>query len=395
MPKIPKPLSDMEIRSLKPKDKIYKKCDGRGLYVFINPDGRKYFALEYKSPIDKKIKRINLGDYPRYTLAMARDERFKIEQKIRGGIDVKAKAKKDERANFKMIAQKWLDVKSASVTKQTLSRDIRLLETHIYPYFENLDIRDISVDDVIDVLKRVEGKGLLDGTRRLYSFLNQIWQSAYNITQNNIIATVNYKLTFKKPKENNYATLIKKADIKALWQGCDEYNGDVRTKYALKLAILTALRPFNIRSMRWEYIDFEREIIKIPATDMKMRDEFTLPLSKQAVNLLREYQGLRLSKIYLFSALQSEDRYMSENTLNVALRRMGFSKDEIVSHGFRAMFSTICNEYIDEHGINFDIIEKCLAHKGNNKIRNTYNHAGNLTQMRKLMQWWADFLDSL
>lgn len=395
MPKIPKPLSDMEIRALKPKDKIYKKCDGRGLYVFINPDGRKYFALEYKSPIDKKIKRINLGDYPRYTLAMARDERFKIEQKIRGGIDVKAKAKKDERANFKMIAQKWIDVKSASVTKQTLSRDIRLLETHIYPYFENLDIRDISVDDVIDVLKRVEGKGLLDGTRRLYSFLNQIWQSAYNITQNNIIATVNYKLTFKKPKENNYATLTKKTDIKALWQGCDEYNGDVRTKYALKLAILTALRPFNIRSMRWEYIDFEREIIKIPATDMKMRDEFTLPLSKQAVNLLIEYQGLRLGKIYLFSALQSDDRYMSENTLNVALRRMGFSKDEIVSHGFRAMFSTICNEYIDEHGLNFDIIEKCLAHKGNNKIRNTYNHAGNLTQMRKLMQWWADFLDKL
>lgn len=395
MPKIPKPLSDMEIRALKPKDKIYKKCDGRGLYVFINPDGRKYFALEYKSPIDQKIKRINLGDYPRYTLAMARDERFKIEQKIRGGVDVKAKAKKDERANFKMIAQKWLDVKSASVTKQTLSRDIRLLETHIYPYFENLDIRDISVDDVIDVLKRVEGKGLLDGTRRLYSFLNQIWQSAYNITQNNIIATVNYKLTFKKPKENNYATLTKKVDIKALWQGCDEYSGDVRTKYALKLAILTALRPFNIRSMRWEYIDFDREILKIPATDMKMRDEFTLPLSKQAVNLLREYQGLRLSKIYLFNALQSDDRYMSENTLNVALRRMGFSKDEIVSHGFRAMFSTICNEYIDEHGINFDIIEKCLAHKGNNKIRNTYNHAGNLTQMRKLMQWWADFLDKL
>lgn len=128
---------------------------------------------------------------------------------------------------------------------------------------------------------------------------------------------------------------------------------------------------------------------------MKMREEFTLPLSKQAVNLLREYQGLRLSKIYLFSALQSEDRYMSENTLNVALRRMGFSKDEIVSHGFRAMFSTICNEYIDEHGLNFDIIEKCLSHKGSNKIRNTYNHAGNLTQMRKLMQWWADFLDKL
>jgi DNA integration/recombination/inversion protein len=395
MPKIPKPLSDMEIRALKPKDKIYKKCDGRGLYVFINPDGRKYFALEYKSPIDQKIKRINLGDYPRYTLAMARDERFKMEQKIRDGIDIKIKTKRDEEANFKVIAQKWLDIKSTSVSQDTIEKSTRRLERYIYPYFENLDIRDIRVDDVIGVLKKVEEAGALETTKRVYSLLNQIWKSAYNIAPSNIIANINYKFTFKKAKDRNFATLTKKADIKALWQGCDEYNGDVRTKYALKLAILTALRPFNIRSMRWEYIDFEREILKIPAADMKTRDEFTLPLSKQAVNLLREYQGLRLGKIYLFSALQSEDRYMSENTLNVALRRMGFSKDEIVSHGFRAMFSTICNEYIDEHGINFDIIEKCLAHKGNNKIRNTYNHAGNLTQMRKLMQWWADFLDKL
>lgn len=395
MPKIPKPLSDMEIRALKPKDKIYKKCDGRGLYVFINPDGRKYFALEYKSPIDQKIKRINLGDYPRYTLAMARDERFKMDQKIRDGIDIKIKTKRDEEANFKAIAQKWLDIKSTSVSQDTIEKSARRLERYIYPYFENLDIRDISVDDVIGVLKKVEEAGALETTKRVYSLLNQIWKSAYNIAPSNIIANINYKFTFKKAKDRNFATLTKKADIKALWQGCDEYNGDVRTKYALKLAILTALRPFNIRSMRWEYIDFEREIIKIPATDMKMRDEFTLPLSKQAANLLREYQGLRLGKIYLFSSLQSEDRYMSENTLNVALRRMGFSKDEIVSHGFRAMFSTICNEYIDEHGLNFDIIEKCLAHKGNNKIRNTYNHAGNLTQMRKLMQWWADFLDKL
>ena len=395
MPKIPKPLTDMEIRSLKAKDKIYKKSDGKGLYIFINPDGRKYFAIEYKSPIDKKIKRINLGDYPKFTLAMARDERFKIEQKTREGIDVKATAQKDEQANFKAIAQKWINIKSASVAKQTITRDIRLLEAHIYPYFGELDIRCISVDDVIVVLKRVENSGLLDNTRRLYSFLNQIWQSAYNITPNNIIASINYKFTFKKAKEKNYATLTRKSDIKALWQSCDEYKGDIRTKYALKLAILTALRPFNIRSMRWDYIDFDREIIKIPADDMKMRAEFTLPLSRQAMEILTEFKRLNLGEIYLFTSLQSKDRYMSENTLNVALRRMGFSKDEIVSHGFRAMFSTICNEYIDEHGLNFDIIEKCLAHKGTNKIRNTYNHAGNLTQMRKLMQWWADFLDSL
>ena len=289
MPKIPKPLSDMEIRALKPKDRIYKKCDGRGLYVFINPDGRKYFALEYKSPIDQKIKRINLGEYPKFTLAMARDERFKLEQKLRDGIDIKFKRQKDERANFKNIADKWLNIKSSSVTRNTLNRDIRLLEMYIYPYFENQDIRDIKDDDVIAALKRIEEKGALEATKRAFSLLNQIWQSAYNVTQNNIIASINYKFTFKKAKEKNYATLTKKIDIKALWQGCDEYSGDVRTKYALKLAILTALRPFNIRSMRWEYIDFERELIKIPANDMKMGAEFILPLSTQAIRLLKEF----------------------------------------------------------------------------------------------------------
>ena len=210
MPKIPKPLSDMEIRALKPKDKIYKKCDGKGLYIFVNPDGRKYFALEYKSPIDQKIKRINLGEYPKFTLAMARDERFKLEQKIRDGIDIKSKRQKDERANFKNIAEKWLNIKSSSVAQNTLNRDIRLLEMYIYPYFENQDIRDIKVDDVIAALKRIEAKGALEATKRAFSLLNQIWQSAYNVTQNNIIASINYKFTFKKAKEKTMQRLPKR-----------------------------------------------------------------------------------------------------------------------------------------------------------------------------------------
>ncbi|MEH1010909.1 hypothetical protein QM027_09480 [Campylobacter concisus] len=185
-----------------------------------------------------------------------------MDQKIRDGIDIKIKTKRDEEANFKVIAQKWLDIKSTSVSQDTIEKSTRRLERYIYPYFENLDIRDIRVDDVIGVLKKVEEAGALETTKRVYSLLNQIWKSAYNIAPSNIIANINYKFTFKKAKDRNFATLTKKADIKALWQGCDEYNGDVRTKYALKLAILTALRPFNIRSMRWEYIDFEREIIK-------------------------------------------------------------------------------------------------------------------------------------
>ena len=395
MPKIPIPLTDREIRGLKPKDKIYKKCDGRGLYIFVDPSGRKYFALEYKNPADNKIKRLNLGDFPEFSLAMAREERFKLEQKVRDGIDVKRESEINEQANFKKLAQRWLEIKAASVEPNTLYRDKRLLEMYAYPFFENRSITDITVTDVIEILKKIEAKGSLEMMKRLYSLLNQIWQSAYYIAPHNVIASINYRFTFKKVREKNYATLTKNADIKALWQSIDEYSGDVRTKYALKFAVLTALRPFNVRSAKWEYVDFDEGVINIPAGDMKMREAFTLPLSRQALELLKEYKGYNLDQIYLFGSLYGSARYMSENTLNVALRRMGFSKDEIVSHGFRAMFSTVCNENIDTHGLNFDIIEKCLAHKGTDKIRAAYNRAQNLAQMRAMMQWWADYLDNL
>ena len=135
MPKIPTPLTDREIRALKPKDKIYKKCDGRGLYIFVDPSGRKYFALEYKSPADNKIKRLNLGDFPEFSFAMAREERFKLKQKVRDGIDIKRESEINEQANFKKLAQRWLEIKAASVEPNTLYRDKRLLEMYVYPFF--------------------------------------------------------------------------------------------------------------------------------------------------------------------------------------------------------------------------------------------------------------------
>ncbi|WXG20535.1 hypothetical protein VBZ67_09485 [Campylobacter concisus] len=167
-----------------------------------------------------------------------------MDQKIRDGIDIKIKTKRDEEANFKVIAQKWLDIKSTSVSQDTIEKSTRRLERYIYPYFENLDIRDIRVDDVIGVLKKVEEAGALETTKRVYSLLNQIWKSAYNIAPSNIIANINYKFTFKKAKDRNFATLTKKADIKALWQGCDEYNGDDANKIRPKASDTHSAPPF-------------------------------------------------------------------------------------------------------------------------------------------------------
>lgn len=173
------------------------------------------------------------------------------------------------------------------------------------------------------------------------------------------------------------------------------YNGDIRTRYALKLSILTALRPMNVRMLKWGQVDLNNEVLKIEAKAMKTRNEFILPLAKQTVELLREFREFNFIGDYVFSSAHTSKRPMSENTVNFALRRMGYAKDEIVAHGFRAMFSTICNENIQNHGLNFDIIEKCLAHKDKNKIRSAYNRALNLKEMKKLMQWWADWLEKL
>ncbi|MGP1579428.1 MAG: tyrosine-type recombinase/integrase [Wolinella sp.] len=395
MPKIPKPLTELEIKNLKPKEKSYKKCDGRGLYLFVEPSGRKYFALEYKSPADGKIKRMNLGDYPRFSLALARDERFKMEQKIRAGIDPKQEKLSDSRANFLTVAMRFLDLKAHRVAKSTLKRDKRLLELYILPHFAKRDITRITIVEVIEMLKKVEKNGELETLKRLYVLLNQIWKSAYFLTQNNIIASIDYSFTFKRAKKHNYPTLTAPKELKTLWESMEEYGGDLRTKYALKIALLTALRPYNVRAMKWKYINFDEKVAVFPAEDMKSKISFTLPLSRQVIELFSELRAFNFKGEYVFSSLLTPARCMSENTLNTALRRMGYSRDELVSHGFRASFSTICNENISVHGLHFDIIEKCLAHKGADKIRATYNRAHNLAEMRALMQWWADWLYGL
>ena len=180
-------------------------------------------------------------------------------------------------------------------------------------------------------------------------------------------------------------------EIKALLLAIDEYSGDHKTKVALKLGIYIAARSFNIRAAQWSEFDFEKEIWSIDISKMKHeREYFKLPMSRQVKELLKEYRKFCTDKDYLFYSPVSKTKFMSENTLNVALRRMGYTKDEIVFHGFRSSFSTICNENLHIHGYSEAIIEKCLAHKDTNSVCAAYNRAANLSHMRGLMQWWAD-----
>lgn len=394
MPRISKPLTDKEIKLLKPKEKIYKKGDGGGLYIFIEPSGRKYFALEYKSPIDKKIKRTNLGVYPEFTLAMAREERFKTQNKVRDGVDIKLEKIVDENSNFESLALRWLDIKAASVSADYIEKQKQLLNLHIFPKLRNKDIRSITTFEIIDVLKKVEKHGKYETVSRLFMLLNQIYKSAFFITPN-IMQNINYRYTFKTSKKVHYPAFTKLEDIKRLMISINEYSGDIKTKFALKFIMLTALRPYNVRHASWSEINFKDETMEIGIEKMKTKEPFCLPLAKQSIELLKELENYKFQGEYIFPSYTSKTRVMSENTLNTALRRMGYSKDEMVSHGFRSIFSTIANENTHLHGQHYDVIERCLAHKERNEVRASYNRANYINQMRILIQWWADFLDNL
>lgn len=391
MPKISKPLTDKEIKALKPLVKIYRKSDGRNLFIKVSPLNKKFFELEYKSPATFKMRRLSLGEYPLLTLAKAREKANDLRKDIKNGIDP-LEIKPKDKFIFRDIALEFLEIKQTT----NLQREKRRLEIYIFPYIGNMDIRDIKATDIINTLKNIEKMGKLETLSRVFMLLNQIYKSAAHITHN-VIADINYRYTFKKQKTQNYPTITDPKEIKTLLLNIKGYKGSVQTKYALLLSIYTAMRPANIRNASWE--EFEIDGLDglwiISASKMKMKRDFILPLSRQVVALLKEYRSMVNNFSFVFSNPLYKDRGMSENTVNTALRRLGYNKNEIVAHGFRAMFSTQAHEHTSEHKQSSLVIEKCLAHTDTNKIRAAYNRAENLNEMRVLMQWWADFLDSL
>ena len=397
MPKINAPLTDTAIKSMKPRQKVYKKSDGQNLFIFVEPEGRKFFAFEYKSPLTLKMRRYALGNYPKLTLAKAREMRDELKRQISEGIDPMFEKNSNGRM-FEAIATEWIEKKASIIKEHTVNTQLRIAQKHLFPYVGKRDISGIKAVEIISVLKKIEETEAFATLKKAFQLCSQIWKFAVvnQKAAHNIIADIEYKYTFRTVKSQNYPTLIRDNDIRALIQGINEYHGDYKTKIALKLGIYTAARSFNIRAAQWSEFDLKKDIWNIDIKKMKQeRDYFNLPISRQVKELLLEYKKFCIHSDYLFYSPVSKTKYMSENTLNVALRRMGYTKDEIVFHGFRSMFSTVCNENIHIHGYSPDIIEKCLAHKESNSVRAAYNRASNLTHMRGLMQWWADYLDGL
>jgi len=393
-----KPLTDTQIKNAKPKDKDYKLSDGGGMYVIVRPNGSKWWRLNYR--YNSKQKTLSLGVYPDVSLAEARELREEYRKLLRDGIDpssTRQEAKESSTTTFKEIANQWFLLNEQRLSRSYVQSVTGYLANHINPYIGDRDIATLHSSDIVALAKIMEQKEILETLRRVLNLLSSIFKYAVGIgaMKHNIIADVDRKNTFKRAPKRNYPTIIDSKLLGELLCAIENYHGNVVTKYALLFIAHTFVRPANIRFAKWSEIDLEAKIWRIPSEKMKSSRAHIVPLSSQALEILHNTHAITGGSKYIFPSSMSNSRAMSENTMLQALRRLDYTKDEIVVHSFRGIASTILHENIPAHNIHSDAIERQLAHSDKNSVKAAYNHAEYLKERIELMQWYSNYLESL
>lgn len=401
MPRIVKPLTDTEIKLAKPKDKLYKLSDGQNLFFVVQPNGTKFFRYDYT--FQNKRKSMSFGTYPDLSLKDARAQREQVKQLLKQNIDPIQNKRNQNLTTFKEIATKWLTIMEHEWKPITLSKVRGIIENNTFPFFGDSNIADIKRTDVLNALHEMEKRNVLDSANRLLNYLDRIYKYAvtYNYVEHNIIADIDRKNAVKRPILNHFPAVLKEKDIKNLMRDIQTYGelfkADVSTIYALQLAPYVFLRPFNLRHLEWNDINFEKGYLELDGSKMKTGKDFVLPLCKTALNILETMKPFSYKRSsFVFPSPTSSLKVISEGTLNQALMRLGY-KDIMTPHGFRAMFSTSAHEHIKEHGFHTAIIESCLAHTDSNKVRSAYNRESKMKyfeEKKELIEWWEKWLES-
>lgn len=387
-------LTERAIRNAKPAYKTQRLFDAGGLYLEVAPSGGKWWRLKYR--FNGKEKRLSLGVFPRVTLKQARIKRDDSRRLLDQSNDP-AVVRKAERAarsgldaeSFEGVAREWYSKFSPNWAHTHADKIIRRLERDMFPYLGSLPIRQITAVELLAAARRIESRGALETAHRALQNCGQVFRYAVATGRAERNPVADLKGSLPPPKEKHHASLTEPKAIGALLRAVHGYQGNAVTRCALKLAPLLFVRPGELRRAEWVEFDLDKAEWRIPAEKMKSRVPHVVPLSRQALDVLRELQPLTESGRYLFPGLRSVSRPMSENTVNGALRRLGYNKDEMTGHGFRSMASTILNE----QGWNRDAIERQLAHGERDAVRAAYNYAEHLPVRRKMMQAWADYID--
>lgn len=390
-------LTNVSIQSAKPKDKPYKLFDGGGMYLEVAPSGSKWWRLKYR--IEGKEKRISLGTYPEISLKDARERRDLARKQLANGVDPSAsrKAAKVARVSestntLEAVAREWFSKHSTGWATSHSSKVIGRLQNDVFPWLGQRPVAEITAPELLAALRRIEERGAIDTAHRVHQNLSQIFRYAIATGRAERNPAPDLQGALPRAQQRHFAAIVDPKAIGGLLRAIDGYQGAFPTKCALKLAPLVFLRPGELRTAEWSEIDLERAEWSLPAEKMKMREAHLVPLSTQAVSILRELQALTGSERYLFPSARTKSRPMSNNAILSALRRMGFEKEEMSGHGFRAMARTILDEVLQ---VRPDFIEHQLAHTVRDPNGRAYNRTAHLAERRKMMQLWADYLDSL
>ncbi len=386
-------LTATTIKTCKPKDKAYKLTDGGGLYLLVSPSGGKWWRFDYR--FQSKRKTLSMGVYPAISLKDARDRRDEAKKQLANGIDpaMVRKSQKHQQSQpntFEAVAREWHDKFKPGWSDTHASRLLRLLERDIFPWLGSMPVSDVSSPLLLQTIRRIETRSL-DTAHRAMQNCGQVFRYAIATGRQQNDPTHALKGAIPPIRDNHFASITHPEQIGPLLRAIEGYKGEFITQSALRLGPLVFVRPGELRHAEWSEINLEIGEWRIPSEKMKMGQPHIVPLARQSVVLLTELQPLTGTGKYLFPSVRSLDRPISENTINAALRRLGYTKDEMTGHGFRSMASTLLNE----QGWNRDHIERQLAHAERNKIRAAYNYADYLPERRKMMQAWADYLDTL
>jgi len=387
-------LTAATVKNAKSGSKPAKLFDGSGMYLFVKPNGSKYWRLDFR--INGKYKTLSLGTYPEVSLADARSKREQARQLLSQGINpsdqrkaIKAVKTKQSVNTFEIIAREWLEKQSSHWVPTHADRNKRRLERHIFPLLGTKPITDITPNELLQALQRIEHQGTIETAHRVKSLCDQVFDFAINTLRCDHNPAHPIRKSLQKAKENHFPTITDPIEVGKLLRAIDSYKGFFVTQCALKLAPLVFVRPGELRRAEWN--EFTDATWTIPAEKMKMKRKHIVPLSKQAQTIFQELKLFTGNGQYCFPGLRTTKRPMSENAVLSALRRMGYSTDEVCGHSFRSIASTLLNEM----GWNRDAIERQLAHCPRDKVRSAYNHAEYLPERREMMQAWADYLDSL
>lgn len=389
-------LTAKAVGAAKPKEKTYRLYDGGGMYLEVTPAGGTYWRMKYR--MADKEKRLALGVYPAVSLAKARGKLKDAKELLEQGIDpveVK-KAKKavvlSDTETFETVTKEWFgkfeDTWSPKVAKEIWRR----LEMNVLPWLGPKQIKDVTAPEILAVVRRIESRGAVETARRQLQKIGQIMRYAVATGRAERDPSSDLKGAIASSPVKHFASIHHPKKVAELLQAIDAYTGTFVVNSALRLAPLVFVRPGELRHAEWVEFNLEDENPhwEIPAEKTKKRRPHIVPLSRQAVEILKGLYPLTGLGRYVFPGNRA-GKVMSENTLNAALRYMGFPKDQMTAHGFRSMASTMLNEI----GWDADVIEAQLAHVQGNKVRAAYNRAKYLPERRKMMQSWADFLDGL